>query len=86
MKVSNVFLLDKPYPSVADRVARNMGLIEIPCSVGGWMIVFLSHRTILYTYKTITCIVELSGTKLRTLQSHLLGGILENQNSDFVMA
>ena len=29
--------------------------------------------------------IELSGTKLRTLRLLVLGGIIENQNSDFVM-
>jgi hypothetical protein len=32
-----------------------------------------------------TTTVKLSGTELRTLPSLVLGGIIENQNSDFVM-
>jgi hypothetical protein len=33
-----------------------------------------------------SCTVKLSKTKLGTLPPLVLGGIIENQNSDFVMA
>jgi hypothetical protein len=35
--------------------------------------------------KILLATVELSGTELGTLRLLLLGGIIENQNSDFVM-
>ena len=37
-------------------------------------------------YAVYTCTVYLAKTELGTLRSLLLGGIIENQNSDFVMS
>ena len=47
-----------------------------------WFI--LGSNRIASKYRTWIATVKLSETKLRTLRLLVLGGIIENQNSDFV--